>query len=441
MRTSLRVAFVGLIAFLASCGGGGGADTTKPTVSLSSSSTNVTAAGNITLTATASDNVGVTKVEFYDGATKLGEDTTAPYTQVVALTAADNGTKTYTAKAFDAAGNNETSAPVTVTVNIAIPDTTPPTIVSVSPANNATGVLKDVDIVITFSERMNQAATQAAYQSSTNGIRPADVTFSWNTEGTVLTINPNTDLAYATGTNTSVVALTFTFNLTNTATDIAGNQLAPATFSFKTMRDITQTLNATNISGWVRSDGAVNDQALCAGLCVGDSGTAANATYRGFLTFDLSGLASTLESANILSATLRAYQSSTQGNPYADLEDCTSSGGPLPIIICSDLLAQHVNYGPSLQDSDFDTNTLRGLAIAGCSFISGCPSDNGYKEANALAAVQEDWTNRAARGNRSQYRLRFARNTDADGAVDIAIFSNAGVASNQNQLVVRYLVP
>lgn len=440
MRTSLRVAFVGLIAFLAACGGGGGADTTKPTVSLSSSSNNVTAAGNITLTATASDNVGVTKVEFYDGATKLGEDTTAPYTQVVALTAADNGTKTYTAKAFDAAGNNETSAPVTVTVNIAIPDTTPPTIVSVSPANNATGVLKDVDIVITFSERMNQAATQAAYQSSTNGIRPADVTFSWNTEGTVLTINPNTDLAYATGTNTSVVALTFTFNLTNTATDIAGNQLAPATFSFKTMRDIAQTLNATNISGDVRSDGAVNSPD-CSDICVGDSASVSNATYRGFLTFDLSSLASTLESTNILSATLRIYQTSTTGDPYADLEDCTSSGGPIPITFCSDLLAQHVNYGPSLQDSDFDTNTLRSLAIAGCNIISGCPSDNGYKEANALAAVQEDWTNRAARGNRSQYRLRFARNTDADGAADIARFSEAGVASNQNQLVVRYLVP
>jgi ABC-type uncharacterized transport system auxiliary subunit len=44
-------------------------DTTKPTVSLASSSTNITTAGSITLTATASDNVGVTKVEFFDGAT------------------------------------------------------------------------------------------------------------------------------------------------------------------------------------------------------------------------------------------------------------------------------------------------------------------------------------------------------------------------------------
>ena len=95
------------------------ADTTPPTVSLSSSSLNVTAAGSITLTATASDNVGVTKVEFYDGATLLGSKTAAPYTQSVALTNADNGTHAYTAKAYDAAGNTRASTPATsVVVNI-----------------------------------------------------------------------------------------------------------------------------------------------------------------------------------------------------------------------------------------------------------------------------------------------------------------------------------
>lgn len=99
-------------------GGGPGDDTTPPTVSLTSSATSVTAAGNITLTATASDNVGVTRVEFYDGANPLGTDTSSPYTQVVALTAASNGTRSYTARAFDAAGNSGTSNAVPVTVNI-----------------------------------------------------------------------------------------------------------------------------------------------------------------------------------------------------------------------------------------------------------------------------------------------------------------------------------
>jgi chitinase len=85
---------------------------------LVSSENTVTAAGSITLFATASDNVGVTRVDFFDGTTRLGTDTAAPFTQTVALNAASNGTHSYTAKAFDAAGNNTTSTAVTVNVSI-----------------------------------------------------------------------------------------------------------------------------------------------------------------------------------------------------------------------------------------------------------------------------------------------------------------------------------
>jgi len=99
-------------------GSGGGADTTPPTVALSSSSTNVTSAGAISLSAAATDNVGVTRVEFRDGTTLLSTDTSAPFSASVNLTSTNNGTHTYTAKAFDAAGNATTSAPVSVTVNI-----------------------------------------------------------------------------------------------------------------------------------------------------------------------------------------------------------------------------------------------------------------------------------------------------------------------------------
>jgi endoglucanase len=99
-------------------GSGGGPDTTPPTVSLSSSSTNVTSAGSISLNATAADNVGVVRVEFRDGTTLMNTVTSAPFSTSVALTSTNNGTHTYTAKAFDAAGNATTSAPVSVTVNI-----------------------------------------------------------------------------------------------------------------------------------------------------------------------------------------------------------------------------------------------------------------------------------------------------------------------------------
>jgi len=70
-----------------------------------------------TLQASASDNRGVTQVAFYDGATVIGTDTTAPYSVTWNLGGVPKGTHTLTAKAHDAAGNVTTSAPVSVKVN------------------------------------------------------------------------------------------------------------------------------------------------------------------------------------------------------------------------------------------------------------------------------------------------------------------------------------
>lgn len=93
-----------------------GADTTAPAVSLVASPAIVVAPGTTMLTATASDAVGVTQVDFYRGATLLGTDTTPPYEQPVAFTPADIGSVAFTAKAYDAAGNNATSAVLNVSV-------------------------------------------------------------------------------------------------------------------------------------------------------------------------------------------------------------------------------------------------------------------------------------------------------------------------------------
>jgi endoglucanase len=97
---------------------GGGGDITPPSVALSASSAAITAAGTLSLTAAASDNVAVSKVEFRDGSALVGTDSSPPFTASLALTSANNGTHSYTATAIDGAGNAATSAAVTVTVNI-----------------------------------------------------------------------------------------------------------------------------------------------------------------------------------------------------------------------------------------------------------------------------------------------------------------------------------
>jgi len=103
-----------------------GPDTTPPTTSITAPANGATVSGTTTVTASESDNVGVTSVEFYlDGALQ-STDTTAPYSWSWNTTTATNAGHSLTSKAFDAAANNATSAAVSVTVNN-VGDTTPPT--------------------------------------------------------------------------------------------------------------------------------------------------------------------------------------------------------------------------------------------------------------------------------------------------------------------------
>jgi hypothetical protein len=98
-------------------------DTIAPSVSLAASPAAVDAPGGTTLTATASDNVGVVAVDFFRGSTRIGTDTTPGdgFTQAVAFTQADVGSVNFTAVARDAGGNATTSAPVGVTVRLPAP--------------------------------------------------------------------------------------------------------------------------------------------------------------------------------------------------------------------------------------------------------------------------------------------------------------------------------
>jgi len=98
-------------------GGGTPGDTTAPSTSITSPAGGATLSGTSTISANASDNVGVSKVEFYSGTTLLGSDTTSPYSFDWNTTSVTNGSYSLTTKAFDAAGNSASSAAVAVTVS------------------------------------------------------------------------------------------------------------------------------------------------------------------------------------------------------------------------------------------------------------------------------------------------------------------------------------
>lgn len=88
-----------------------------PSVSITSPSNGAgfTAPASVTINANASDNGSVTKVEFFQGSTKLGEDTSSPYTFTWTNVAA--GSYSLTARATDNLGATTTSSAVSITVN------------------------------------------------------------------------------------------------------------------------------------------------------------------------------------------------------------------------------------------------------------------------------------------------------------------------------------
>ena len=93
-------------------------DTVAPSVSVSSPTSGATVIGTVTLSANASDNIGVAGVQFrIDGANVGSEDTASPYSLSWNSTQVANGNHSVLAVARDAAGNTRTSSAVSINVN------------------------------------------------------------------------------------------------------------------------------------------------------------------------------------------------------------------------------------------------------------------------------------------------------------------------------------
>lgn len=115
-------------------------DTEAPKTSITAPTNGQTISGTFNLQATASDDVGVSKVEFYAGNTLLATDSTSPYSFPLVTTSGNypNGSYNFTSVAYDATGNQTRSNIVSATINNAEVDTTPPTVSLTSPLNNST---------------------------------------------------------------------------------------------------------------------------------------------------------------------------------------------------------------------------------------------------------------------------------------------------------------
>lgn len=171
-------------------------DAVAPTVALSAPASGASLTGATTLSATASDNVAVSSVQFKVDGTNIGAaDTTSPYSVSWDTTSVTNGAHTLTAVATDSSGNSTTSASVAITVtNQAAPtatsiwpNTTIPTVASESDSDAVELGLKfrsSVPTTVTgvkFYKGTGNSGTHTGSLWSSTGTRLATVTFTGET--------------------------------------------------------------------------------------------------------------------------------------------------------------------------------------------------------------------------------------------------------------------
>lgn len=181
-------------------------DTQAPTVSLSNPLGSSTVSGLASVSVSASDNVGISKVELRVNGALLATDTAAPFGFSWDTTKVANGMSNLEARAYDAAGNVASSPMVAVNVaNVAVADLIPPTVVFGSPTNGSSVPGGNVTVVINGAD--NSGVAGLNLELLINGAR-------------VATVAGSSSLKYTWNTRKSAAG---TYTLTANARDAAGN--------------------------------------------------------------------------------------------------------------------------------------------------------------------------------------------------------------------------
>lgn len=157
-------------------------DTQAPTVVITAPTASASVSGLTTVSVNATDNVGVSRVELLVNGALVALDTTTPFQFSWDSSTVAQGMVSLVAKAFDAAGNSQSSTAVTVNVG-GLADTTAP-VVSITKPTNGIRISGTVQIAVSASDNNGAAGiTQTLY---IDGVRVASGTgaslsYNWNT--------------------------------------------------------------------------------------------------------------------------------------------------------------------------------------------------------------------------------------------------------------------
>ncbi len=280
-------------------------------------------------------------------------------------------------------------------------DTIAPTVVSTSPPNNSEGIPADQVIVFEFSEAMDTASVEAAWNSDL--LPQMDVSFSWNAEQDELTVTPNSELPLAEGTGldpSGVTATSISVAIDGTASDQAGNPLGTTLkLMFATRKRMTASLNLIDqLTRAMRDDGLVFPISATSVAPGDDTG---NRQLKVFMGFEVPTFP---ESADFEEVVLTVSQNSPTGVPF--------ELGAVKLLHINTAVVDIASFSAALSDvGDFSVDEMLGP-----------------RSADVRAEFLADLANRTVRGDRTQFRLEFASATNSDNVRDQVRFSRASIA-------------
>jgi thermitase len=216
-------------------------DTTPPTASITAPGAGATVSGTAAIDVSATDNVGVVRVDLYVDGALFAADTASPFSFAWDTTTASNGSHTLQATAADAAGNSASSAAIAVTVSNILPDTAPPSVAFSAPAAGAT---VSGTITVTANATDNVGVTKVDFYvdgvlSATDSSTPYSV--AWDTTKSANGSHTLEALASDAAGNTATTTISVTVANPNqapiaandsfTAPSRSGNSYTPQAFN------------------------------------------------------------------------------------------------------------------------------------------------------------------------------------------------------------------
>jgi serine protease len=242
---------------LQALGGGGGPVDTPPTVSITSPANGSTVSGTITVSATASDDNGVTQVAFFANGSPIGTDDygTDGWSVTWNSTAVPDGTVTLTATATDTAGQTANHS-IQVTVNN-VPAANQP------PVAAFTVACSGLTCTFNASASSDPDGTITAYAwtfgdgSTGSGVTASRTYAAAGTYTVVLTVTDN-EGAIGTASDSVTVSALSGIQLSAIGYKVRGRQQADLTWSGATSANVNVYRNGTIVATTANS-GAYTD--------------------------------------------------------------------------------------------------------------------------------------------------------------------------------------